>query len=70
MIGHLVLQHLSPGLFLQNATLIAISLAMAFTRGWMLTLICLSTFPLMIAAQYLEFQFIAGIGGDSCKVLT
>jgi hypothetical protein len=56
-------------IYLQNATLIATSLGMAFAKGWMLTLICLSTFPLMITAQYLEFQFIAGVGGNSNKVL-
>jgi hypothetical protein len=47
---------------------VLISLAIAFARGWKLTLICLSTFPLMIVAQYFQFQFIAGAGGDSNKV--
>ena len=46
----------------------AISLVIAFIRGWMLTLICLATFPLMIIAQYFQFQFIAGLGGESNKV--
>ena len=46
----------------------AISLVIAFVRGWMLTLICLSTFPLMIAAQYFQVQFIAGVGADTNKV--
>ena len=54
----------------QNLTLLIISLVIAFIRGWMLTLLCLSTFPLMIAAQYFQFQFIAGIGGESSKVPT
>jgi hypothetical protein len=47
----------------------AISLVIAFVRGWMLTLICLATFPLNIAGQYFQFQFIAGIGADTNKVL-
>lgn len=33
----------------------------------MLTLICFATFPLMVAAQYFQMQFIAGAGGDSNK---
>ena len=53
---------------MQNLTLMAISLVIAFIRGWMLTLICLSTFPLMIAAQYFQVQFIAGVGADTNKV--
>ncbi len=44
-----------------------ISLVIAFIRGWMLTLLCFATFPLMIAAQYLQFQYIAGLGGESNK---
>ena len=53
---------------MQNLTLMAISLVIAFIRGWMLTLIFLSTFPLMIAAQYFQVQFIAGVGADTNKV--
>ena len=55
------------GLFIQNLTIIVISLVIAFIRGWMLTLLCFSTFPLMVAAQYFQMQFIAGAGGDSNK---
>ena len=29
---------------------------------WMLTLICFATFPLMVAGQYLQMQFISGAG--------
>jgi hypothetical protein len=46
-----------------------ISLVIAFIRGWMLTLLCLSTFPLMIVAQYFQMQYIAGLGGESNKAL-
>ena len=46
----------------------AISLVIAFIKGWILTFICLATFPLMIVAQYFQMQFIAGAGGESNKV--
>jgi ATP-binding cassette subfamily B (MDR/TAP) protein 1 len=55
------------GLAIQNMTLMAISLVIAFIRGWMLTLLCFSTFPIMVAAQYFQMQFIAGAGGDINK---
>ncbi|EKX31804.1 hypothetical protein GUITHDRAFT_122008 [Guillardia theta CCMP2712] len=52
------------GLMIQNLVVMAISLTIAFIRGWMLTLICFSTFPLMVAANMLQMKFIAGSGGD------
>jgi len=55
------------GLFIQNLSIMVISLVIAFSRGWMLTLICFATFPLMVAANYFQMQFIAGAGGDSNK---
>ena len=55
------------GLMIQNIVIMAISLTIAFIRGWMLTLICFSTFPLMVIANMLQMQFIAGSGGDLSK---
>ncbi|EKX53578.1 hypothetical protein GUITHDRAFT_100562 [Guillardia theta CCMP2712] len=55
------------GLMIQNIVVMAISLTIAFIRGWMLTLICFSTFPLMVIADMLQMQFIAGSGGDLSK---
>mmetsp|Transcript_17079 Transcript_17079/g.46908 ORF Transcript_17079/g.46908 Transcript_17079/m.46908 type:complete len:185 (-) Transcript_17079:549-1103(-) len=45
-----------------------ISLVIAFIRGWILTLLCLSTFPVLVVAQMFQIQFIAGAGGASKKV--
>jgi len=55
------------GLLIQNLSIMTISLVIAFVRGWMLTLICFATFPLMVLANYFQMQFIAGAGGDSNK---
>ena len=48
--------------------LLTISLGTSFSKGWLLTLLCLSTLPIMIAAQYLEIQFVSGVSGDTKSV--